>query len=55
MHDLVRRAWDDVFLDECFDAVGGELQEAERPDAIRPVTILDAAKSFAFEHGGERE
>ena len=53
--EFVRRARDEVFLDKRLDAIGGELQETERPDAIRAVTILDSAKSFAFEHGGDGE
>jgi hypothetical protein len=55
MHHLVRANRDDVFLDQELDAISDRLQKPERPDAIRPVAILDAPENFSFEDGDERE
>ena len=35
--------------------VGGELEKAKRPDAVRAVAILDAAKSLPFEARCDRK
>ena len=55
MHHLVRRARNDVFLDQRLDAVRCRLEHAEKPDAIGAVPILDPAQSFAFENRHQRE
>jgi len=60
--DLVRRARDDIFLDERLDAVGDELAKARKPDvrerdahAVGPDAVLDAAQALALNDRGERE
>jgi hypothetical protein len=57
MNHFVRRARHHVFFDQRLDPIGRRLQEAARADAIRTVTILNSAQSFAFKnrcHGEER-
>src|SRR5688572_9606141 len=53
MKEFVRGAGNDVFLDQHLHAVGSELKQAERTDTIWAEAILDAAKAFALEHGGD--
>ena len=50
MHDLIRARRHDIFLDQHLDAIGHRLKKPKRPDAIRAVTILHAAKNFPLEH-----
>ena len=55
MHHLVRARRHDVFLDQHLDAIRHRLEQAERADAIWPVTVLDAGENFPLQHRHESE
>ena len=44
---------DDVFLHQQLDAVGEPLQDALRPDAVRPDARLDARPHAALDPAGD--
>ena len=51
MHHFIGPRRNDIFLNQHFDPISNRLEKAERPNAIRSVTILYAAENFSFEDG----
>src|ERR1051326_1057371 len=55
MDHMIRRPRDNVFLGHRFESISQWLQDAERPDSVWTVPVLDPAQAFALEDGRDRK
>src|SRR4051794_29766096 len=55
MDELIRARGNDILFDEHLDPVSHRLKEAERPNSIRAVTVLNPAQDLALEDGNQSE